>query len=86
MFLMTILSGGIINFDQVFLTVTFDLHLENVNFALTFLTIIHRALIFGMCVQYNKTLLIVPQIFDHVTLTYILKTYGFQIKQVCSLW
>ena len=47
-------------FDHVTLTVTFDLHLENFNFAHNFLTIRHRAFIFGMCVPYDKTFLMVP--------------------------
>ena len=50
---MTRLSGGIINFDNVTLTVTFDLHLENFNSAHYFLTIRDRAFIFGMCVPYD---------------------------------
>ena len=47
------LSSGTINFDYVTLTVTFDLHLENFNFAHNFLTIRHRAFKFNMCVPYD---------------------------------
>ena len=54
------LSNGTKNFDHVTLAVTFDLYLENFNSANNFLTIRHRAFVFGMCVPYDKTFLIVP--------------------------
>ena len=42
------------------LTMTFDLHLESLNFAHNFLTIRHTAFIFDMCVPYDKTILMEP--------------------------
>ena len=48
-------SDGTINFNHV----TLDLHLKNFNSAHNFLTIRHRALIFGMSVPYIKTFLVV---------------------------
>ena len=49
------LFDGTINFDHVTLTVTFDLHLINVNSAHNFLTVRHRALILNKCNLYDKT-------------------------------
>ena len=63
------------------LTVTFDLHLENFNFVHNFLTIRHRAFIFGMCVPYDKTFPMVPLNFDHVTLTV---TFDLHLKNINS--
>ena len=51
------------------LTMTFHLLLKNFNSVHNFLTIRDRAFIFGMCVPYDKTFLIVPLNFDHMTLT-----------------
>ena len=65
------------------LTVTFDLHLENFNSAHNFLTTGHKAFIFGMCVPYDKTFLMVLKIL--ITwpwpwrLTYIWITLTLQI-------
>ena len=72
-----------INFDHVTLTVTFGLQVENFNSAHNFLTIRHRVFIFGICVTYNKTFLMVPSIL--ITwpwpwpLTYIWKTLTLHI-------
>ena len=67
-----LIPDGTINFDRVTLTVTFELHCENFNFAHYFLTISmiyrHRAFIFDMCVPYDKTFYGTIN-FDHVTLT-----------------
>ena len=51
------LSDGTINFDPV--TLTFDLHMKNFNFAHNFLTIRHRDFIFDMCAPSDKTFLMV---------------------------
>ena len=39
------------------------------DFLITFFTIRDRAFIFGICVPYDKTFLLVPWLFDHVTST-----------------
>ena len=44
-------------FDHVTLTITFDLHLNNLNIGCNFCTVRGRAFIFGMCVPCDKTLL-----------------------------
>ena len=53
------LYDGTINFEHVTLTVTFDLHLDNFNSPQNFPTIRHRNFIFGVCVPYIKTFLVV---------------------------
>ena len=59
----TFIFGMCVPYDKMFpmithvtLTVTFDLHFENVYSAHYFLTIRHRAFILGRCVPYHKTL------------------------------
>ena len=58
------------------LTVTFDLHLENFNFAHNFLTVRHRAFIFGTCVSYDNTFLVVPLMLT-LTVTFHLHLENF---------
>ena len=53
------LFGGTLNFEHVTLTVTFDLHLDKFYSPQNFLTIRHRTFIFGVCVSYIRTFLVV---------------------------
>ena len=69
------------NFDHVTLTVTYDLHLKNVNSAHNFLTVRHRAFILGKCVLYDKDLSGGTTNFDHVTLTV---TFDLHLKNFNS--
>ena len=68
------LLDGTITFDHVTLTVTFDLQLENFNFAHNFLTIRHRAFIFSVCVPYDD-LSDGTINFDHMTTTVTFDLY-----------
>ena len=43
------------NFELVTLTVTFDLLLKKINIGHNFFIVRDRALIFGMCIPYDKT-------------------------------
>ena len=54
---------------------TFDLHFENFNSAHNFLTIRHRAFIFGMCVPYDKTFLMA----FHIT-----RGFDIQYRATCA--
>ena len=58
-FFLQYLFVGTINFGHVTLTLTFDLHLDKFNSPQNFLTIRHRTFIFGVCVPYIKTFLVV---------------------------
>ena len=48
------------NFEHVTLTVTFDLLLKNFNIGHNFFLLRDGALIFGMCVPYDKAFPLVP--------------------------
>ena len=52
------LSDGTINFEHVTLTMTFDLLLKNIGH--NFFILRDGALIFGMCVPYDKAFPLVP--------------------------
>ena len=49
-----------INLEHVTLTVTFDLLLKNFNIGNNFYILWDKALIFGMCVPYDKAFPMVP--------------------------
>ena len=57
---MTDLSDGTINFEHVTLTVTFDLILKNFNICHNFFILRDGALIYGMCVPFDKAFPLVP--------------------------
>ena len=54
------LADGTMNFENVTLTVTFDLLLKNINIGHNFSIIRDSAFIFGMCVSYDKAFPTVP--------------------------